>query len=207
MARGSTVLIRTGVANLASVLAGLRRAGADAVLSDDPERIAVADRVVLPGVGSFGAAMAQLRLRGVAEALAGRIREERPTLAICLGLQLLGAESDESPGVGGLALFAARATRLGPAVRVPQLGWNRVQPDGECRQVQAGYAYFANSYRLTSCPAGWHAAWAEHGGRFVAALERGPVLACQFHPELSGDWGCALLRRWLGAGRLEESPC
>ena len=97
----------------------------------------------------------------------------------------------------GLGLLPARATRFSRGVRVPQLGWNLVRPRPGCRLLQEGHAYFANSYKLDAVPDGWQGALAEHGGAFVAAVERGAVLACQFHPELSGAWGLALLRRWL----------
>jgi len=204
---GSVAVVRTGVANLASILAGLRRAGADPVVVEDARGVGSADRVVLPGVGSFGAALASLRAQGLVEPLVQRIREGRPTLAICLGMQLLAATSDESPGVAGLGLFPGHVARFGSQVRVPQIGWNLVSPDPACAFLQPGYAYFANSYRLTECPVGWEPAFAEHGGRFVAALERGRVLACQFHPELSGSWGIALLRRWLAAKRTEVVVC
>ena len=80
-------------------------------------------------------------------------------------------------------------------------------PDRGCALLQGGFAYFANSYRLTSLPPGWRGAWADHGGRFVAALERGAVLACQFHPELSGAFGHDLLRRWLALGADGGGGC
>ncbi len=198
-AAARVVVVRTGTANLASVLAGLRRAGAVPEVSDARAAIVAADRLVLPGVGAFGAAMERLIACELVDVLADRVRAGRPTLAVCLGLQLLGTGSAESPGVAGLGVLAAGATRFGAGVRVPQLGWNRVTPEPGCRLLTEGYAYFANSYRLTAAPPGWSAAWAEYDGRFVAALERGPVLACQFHPELSGAWGLALLRRWLAA--------
>ncbi len=201
------VLVRTGVANLASVAAGLRRAGAQVTIADDAASVDRADRLVLPGVGSFAAAMTQLRSRELVAPLAQRIRDGRPTVAICLGLQLLGTASEESPDALGLAAFPACATRFDDRVRVPQLGWNAVRPDAECTWLRPGYAYFANSYRLTACPPGWQAAWADHGGPFVAALERGSILACQFHPELSGQWGVSLLQRWLAATNAEVSPC
>jgi glutamine amidotransferase len=200
-------VLRTGVANLASVLAGLRRAGAEPRITDAPNAVADAPRLVLPGVGSFGAAMTQLRRCGLEEPLCRRIRDGRPTLAICLGLQLLGAGSEESPDSPGLRVFDERATRFDSGVRVPQLGWNSVHPDAGCARLEPGYAYFANSYRLLQCPAGWQVAWADHGGRFVAAIQRGGVLACQFHPELSGAWGVRLMQRWLEATRPEASPC
>ena len=98
-----------------------------------------------------------------------------------------------------LGCVPARATRFvaSPTLRVPHLGWSRVEPQPECRYLPEGYAYFAHSYKLDAIPPGWRGAYAEHGGRFVAALERGRVLACQFHPELSGQYGQEILRRWL----------
>jgi len=123
------------------------------------------------------------------------------TLAICLGLQLFAARSAESPGVTGLARWPLAVEAFPRSVRVPQLGWNRVTADGNCRILRDGTFYFANSYRLTESPAATRAAWGEHGGRFVAAMEDGPLLACQFHPELSGPAGADLLGRWL-----ESSP-
>jgi glutamine amidotransferase len=191
------LIVPTGSANIASVLAGLRRAGAEGRLSSDPARIAEAERVVVPGVAAFGAAMDQLRRDGVVESLQGRVNRTRPTLAICIGLQILCRESEESPGARGLGLIDARIERFGPGVRSPQFGWNEVEPDPSCAFITSGCAYFANSYRLSAQPPGWSAAWADHGGRFIAALERGNVLACQFHPELSGEWGIDLLRRWI----------
>ena len=207
MSADRVAVVRTGVANLASVLAGLRRAGASSIVVEDARDVASARRVVLPGVGSFAAAMAQLRTLKLVEPLIRRIREGRPTLAICLGMQLLGAGSDEGPGVAGLGIWPQHAARFDAAERVPQLGWNAVNPGPLCEQVQAGYAYFANSYRFLEAPVGWAAAWADHGGRFVAALERGGVLACQFHPELSSAWGTTLLRRWLTQRTAEVTTC
>jgi imidazoleglycerol phosphate synthase glutamine amidotransferase subunit HisH len=77
------------------------------------------------------------------------------------------------------------------------MGWNRVDPAPDARWIRPGFAYFANTYKLDTLPAGWSGGTAEHGGRFVAAVERGDVLACQFHPELSGPWGAELLARWV----------
>lgn len=196
-AAAEVLIVATGVANLASVEAGLRRAGARPRVSNDAAAITAADRVVLPGVGAFAAGMEQLRALALVDPLRARIAADRPTLAVCLGLQLLCAGSDEDPECEGLGVIDARATRFDDRVRVPQLGWNRIEPDAGCRTLTPGFTYFANSYRLLEAPDGWHAAWADHGGRFVAGLERGAVLACQFHPELSGRFGHDLLCRWL----------
>lgn len=215
------VVVRTGCANLMSVVAALQRCGVQTETSEARDQIEQAARLVLPGVGAFGAVMAQLRRRGLVEALAQRIKDQRPTLAICLGLQVLAMSSEESPGVPGLGVLQTRVRRLSGAPRIPQLGWNHVEADAGCRLLTSGAAYFANSYCLTEAPDGWSAAWSYHGGRLVAAIERGPVLACQLHPELSGAWGQALLERWLeessshrnevdhscARGRLEALSC
>ena len=194
-------VIRTGTANLASVLAGLTRAKSDPVLIDDPVSVISTDYVVLPGVGTFSAVIDELTALGLVEAIRQRINEARPTMAICLGLQVLGSSSEESPGTQGLSVFDARASLFDDGLRVPQLGWNRVHPEADCRLLCEGYGYFANSYRLDEIPPGWAGAMADYGGPFVAAIERGPVLACQFHPELSGQWGAALIDRWLAAAQ------
>ena len=191
------LVVPTGTANMASVLAGLKRAGADAQVTSDPDRVRSADRLVLPGVGALGAAMQRLADQGLVEALRKRIEAGRPTLAVCVGLQILCESSAESPGVRGLGVVGGRVEKFDSSVRVPQMGWNRVEAQDGCRLIESGYAYFANSYRLVDPPDGFCAAFSDHGGKFIAALERGGVLACQFHPELSGSWGLALIKRWL----------
>jgi len=204
---GEVLVIQTGTANIASVLAGLRRAGARPVIDNDPDRLARADRVVVPGVGALAPAMARLERDGLTAVLRDRVAEDRPTLAICLGLQLLCNGSEESAGVAGLGVLATEVKRFGHGVRVPQMGWNQVLPGNNCRYLQRGYAYFANSYRLANAPEPWRTAWSDHGGPFVAAVERGDVVGCQFHPELSGSWGRDLLVRWLEGVPAGGSPC
>ncbi len=190
-------VVPTGTANIASMMAALHRFDLEPELSADPEVIRAADHVILPGVGAFAAALEQLRSTGAADAIAERARSARPLLAVCLGLQMLACESEESPGTRGLGIIEADVTRFGEDVQVPQLGWNEVVPRPESRFIHTGYAYYANSYCLRTLPDSWTGAWSEHGDRFVAAAERGDVLACQFHPELSGAWGHSLLGRWL----------
>lgn len=197
MSSNAVVIIKTEVANIASVEAGLKKAGAEVTKSADPMLIAEAERVVLPGVGTFGASMTTLQTNRLDTALRSRIEAGRPTLLVCVGFQLLFSESEESPGSRGLGIINAAVKRFPPSVRVPQFGWNEITPDAECRLLNPGFAYFANSYRAEEKPQGWQAAYAENGGRFIAALERGPILACQFHPELSGPWGKSLLTRWM----------
>ena len=193
-------IVPTGVANIASVISGLKRAGADVQVSTDARQIQQAGHVMLPGVGAFHAGMSALQQAELVEVLKTRIQRGEATLAVCLGLQLLCETSAESPGVKGLGLIPAPVERFPNTLRVPQMGWNTVQAAPSCRILQDGWAYFANSYCLRTAPEGWSAAQTTYGSPFVAALERGDVLACQFHPELSGEWGVALLQRWLDGG-------
>jgi glutamine amidotransferase len=199
-------VVRTGTANTASVMAALRRLGAEPELTADAAWVREAERLVLPGVGAFAAAMDELGRAGLVEPLRERLRAGRATLCICLGLQLLAESSEESPGATGLAVMpGAQVTRLAPPapMRVPQLGWNLVTPAAGARFLnEQGYAYYANSFALHTPPEGWACATTEHGARFVAAAERGGVLACQFHPELSGAWGLALIGRWMKESAL-----
>jgi len=212
MHAGKTVtIVPTGTANLASVAAAFARLGAVAHIAADRREIERAEYLVLPGVGAFAAAMDELGALGLIEPLRERLVDGRPALAICLGMQVLLDESEESPGVSGLGIVTAKATRItSPAVRVPHLGWSNVVPapkaDGGGGVVVEGFAYFAHSFRiaapLTRSPAAdalgnWSLGVADHGGDFVASMQRGGLLACQFHPELSGAWGSALLSRWL----------
>lgn len=190
------LIVPTGTANIASVAAAFRRLGAEPVVSEDADRLRRADRVMLPGVGAFGSSLERLVRHGLDAALRERIAADRPTIAICVGHQLLFAASEESPGAAGLAIVDAGIGRFPPEVRAPQFGWNYVRPEEGCNLLEEGWAYFANSYRAVTAP-GWKIAIAEHGGPFVAAMERGNVVGCQFHPELSGAWGQALLSRWL----------
>lgn len=198
-AQRSIAIVQTGTANLASVLAALRRAEPETnlCLTSDPSIISSAERLVLPGVGAFGAAMANLSSAGLIGPLTARIRSGRATLCICLGMQILLDQSDESPGVRGLGVARGTVTRFDSSIRVPQMGYNVVKPVGESAFLTTGHAYFANSFRLVSAPDGWSVATTDYAGTFVSALQRGGVLACQFHPELSGRWGHDLLTRWL----------
>ncbi len=200
MSVASVAVVRTGAANLASVLVALRRAGSRPDLVASPEGVESAGALVLPGVGAFESVMSRLNAAGLVEPLVERIRGGRPTLAICLGLQLLAESSEEAPGVRGLGALRTQVSRFPASVRVPQLGWNRVIAGPGCHLLEDGVAYFANSFRLRAAP-DWVSATADHGGPFVAGVEKGAVLGCQFHPELSGAWGQRLLQRWLSAAQ------
>lgn len=207
------VIVDTGRSNAASLAAALERAGANPTMTTDSAAVRAARYAVLPGVGSFGAVMDRLRAMGVVEALKARVERGLPTLGACLGMQLFFDSSDESPGASGIGAIPGAITAYGPGVRSPQFGWNRLSPPdsgamlARAQGSEPPCAYFANSYKLDAAPAGWKTATAYYGAPFVAAIERGSVLLCQFHPELSGAWGQALLERWLSAGfALASAP-
>ena len=199
------VIVRTGAANLASVVAAFERLGRSVQITDNAFAVRSAKRVVLPGVGAFAPVARRLRENGMGDALLHRFDENLPTLAVCLGLHLLAKGSEEGKDAEGLGILEVTSSRYPDSVVVPQLGWNSIETDDGCRLLRDGAAYFANSFRITAQPPGWHVAWSDHGGPFVAAVECGNVLGCQFHPELSGPWGQALIERWLAC--IGDSTC
>ena len=201
-------VVWTGTANVASVCACVRRLGLRAAVTRDAGVVRAASHVIVPGVGTMGAALAGLDAHGLVEVVRARALEGGAVLGVCAGHQLLGVGSEESPGVEGIGIHDAFGARFNgvEGIRVPQMGWNEVRcvsgegaTGGPRFLVEEGWAYFANSYRFDELGPGWHALVGEYGGRFVAALERGNVLSTQFHPELSGAFGARLLRRFFAA--------
>jgi len=199
------VIVNSGVANLASITSAFSRLGTSAVVTDDAAVVAAARRVVLPGVGAFGSGLAALRARRLDSAITDAVARGTPLLGVCLGMQMLCEGSEETSAVAGLGVIAGACRRLPDHVRVPHLGWNAVTAVAQAGLVDSGVAAFANSYALQEAPPGWTPAWTTHGVRFVAALEQGRILACQFHPELSGAYGAALLERWLAGATVAPS--
>lgn len=197
----STVInvVRTGVANIGSMVAGLKRAGGDPVLIDDVETIRTAQHVVVPGVGTFGEAMQSLHDAKLVDALKHRFEHGLPTLFVCVGLQILGSSSEESPNASGFGFLPSHVIHFPAGVHVPQQGWNKVDASEGSFFLQSGFAYYSNSFCFVHQPVGdsWASAVSDHGVKFVAAVERGGFLACQFHPELSGDFGQAILKKWI----------
>ena len=192
-------LLDYGSGNLRSAERALERAGADVELTADYDTAAEADGLVVPGVGAFATCM-----RGIAAVRGGdlvrdRLRKDRPVLGICVGMQVLfetGVEHGER--TAGLGVLPGSVTRLRADV-VPHMGWNTVQvPEGST--LLAGLEderfYFVHSYAAHEAPDAL-ATTSRHGEEFVAAVERGPLSATQFHPEKSGDAGAALLRNWI----------
>lgn len=206
MNRKCVCIINTGIANTASVAAAFDRLGCSVQLTESPEQASSAQLLVLPGVGNFGAGMDALRQRGLDSTIINRVRQNGPLLGICLGLQLMYTTSEESPGVAGLGIIDGVVTRFPHSIRTPQHGWNTVKPQVGFNGIGAGFAYYSNTYRIESCPDGWACAKSNHGETFIAALQRGSILGCQFHPELSGAWGASLLKLWVDTAE-EVSPC
>ena len=201
----SLVVVETETANVGSVVNMCRRLGGDPVVSGDPGMIASADRLLLPGVGAFDAAMASLHGSGLVEVLRLRAEEGVPVLGICLGMQLLFDSSEEGV-VAGLGLIPGVVRRLpvdspvGP-VRIPHMGWSRLEhcrPHGLTEGIGADARfYFVHSYAAVPEDDGDIIGVSTHGSLFVSAVARQNVLGVQFHPEKSHRYGRALLGNFL----------
>ncbi len=190
-----------GAGNLGSVVRALARVGAAPDLTRDPERIAAASRLVLPGDGHFGEAMRSLSALGLEGPLRRALAREASLLGICVGLQMLFSGSDEAPEVAGLGLLPGRVRRFGPGVRAPHIGWNQLEAVASgplLRGIPEGaWAYFLHSYYADPEAAGDCLARTDHGGRFASAAGAGRVFGIQFHPEKSGRLGARVLRNYL----------
>ncbi|MGN6608192.1 MAG: imidazole glycerol phosphate synthase subunit HisH [Jatrophihabitans sp.] len=193
------VVLDSGSGNLRSAQRALERVGADVTVTADTTAAVEADGLVVPGVGAFAACMAGLDGIGAREAIAERLAAQRPLLGICVGMQVLfDAGVEHGVETKGLGVLPGRVEPLHAPV-LPHMGWNTVTPP-EGSTLFAGMDadtrfYFVHSYAVHDTDG--LVTWAEHGERFVAAVERGLVSATQFHPEKSGDAGATLLEHWL----------
>jgi glutamine amidotransferase len=193
-------LIDYGAGNLHSVANALKAAGAqDVAITADPELVRGADRIVLPGVGAFGACAAALRsVPGMIDALDQRVRRDgAPFLGICVGMQLMadvGEEMGEHKGLGWAKGRIRRLSPSDPAAKVPHMGWNDVRPTTPHSLIEAGEAYFLHSYAFEGEDV---VATTDHAGAVVAAIARDNMAGVQFHPEKSQRYGLELLKRFL----------
>lgn len=197
-------LVDLGMGNVRSVLRALTRAGTEATLTKDPADIARATRLVVPGQGHFGDGARALS-SPLGDALRRALDEGVPYLGICLGLQLLFESSDEAPGLAGLGVLPGSVRRLedgrhieGRPRKIPHMGWNQVSARHPLVNDRDWY-YFVHSFHAVPSDPAQVVATADYGEPVCAAVARGPVFACQFHPEKSGAAGLALLRRFASS--------
>ena len=194
-------IVDYGAGNLRSVQKAFEHVGADATITSDPQEIAAAPAIVLPGVGAFGAAMDQLRRRGLIAVILERIRQGTPFLGVCLGLQVLFEGSEEDPGVTGLGVVPGEVRALPGTVKVPHIGWNQVEvctcsdlfegiPTGSAFYFVHGFAAVPRSPGNVLCMTDYD------GVRFVSGIEVGNVAGVQFHPEKSSSLGLRLYRNF-----------
>lgn len=190
-------VIKLGVGNTASVMFALERLGARAVLTDDPVCVSEAERAILPGVGAAAAAVRLLKAGGLWDVVRAF---SRPMLGVCLGQQLLLERSEEGDAET-LGLLPGAVTALPASLEfpAPHMGWSTLRIERECplfEGVEEGaYAYFVHAY--ASAVDAHTIVSAQYGRRFAAAVERGNVYGCQFHPERSGETGARVLRNFL----------
>ncbi|WP_435743059.1 imidazole glycerol phosphate synthase subunit HisH [Microbacterium sp. PMB16] len=194
-------IVDYGVGNIGSLVNMFRRIGQEAELSADPERIAVADRLLLPGVGAFDTATEKLGVGGFDEAIRNHARTGRPVLGICLGMQLLLDSSEE--GVSqGLGLIPGRSVRFEDSRgrRVPHMGWNQLDvrtPAPLVHGLPADHRfYFVHSYRVVVADDRDELARSDYGGEFTSMVSRENVTGAQFHPEKSHAFGMQMLDQW-----------
>jgi glutamine amidotransferase len=205
---GIVAVADLGSGNLRSVEKALAAVGASPVVTADPDRIARADKLVVPGQGAFGACAAGLDRDGGAlrQAIGEAIATGRPFFGICIGMQLLFEQSEENPEARGFGILPGRVRRFAdrPGLKIPHMGWNETRRGpAESRAVSAipdgAFFYFVHSYFPEPARSEDVALTSEHGVRFCAAVARDNVFACQFHPEKSQSAGLALLQRFLEA--------
>ena len=202
MTRPLIAVLDYGIGNLHSAQKALEHEGADARLTADPEVIAEADGVVLPGVGAFGACMDALRSAGLDEPARAAASSGRPFLGICVGMQMLFTKSEENPDAAGLDLIPGTVTWIPPGPKIPQMQWNRLDLIHRDDPMLAGlgddaFVYFVHSLHGVPDDPAVVAATVEYGTTINAAFRRDNVFAVQFHPEKSSRPGLRLLRNFV----------
>ncbi|RMI01662.1 MAG: imidazole glycerol phosphate synthase subunit HisH [Calditrichaeota bacterium] len=193
-------IIDYGAGNLRSVKKALDYLGVESRVMAGPEGMEGIHKLVLPGVGAFGAAVERLRQQGLWEPLTDWLGADRPFLGICLGMQVLFETSEEAPGVRGLEVFPGTVRRF-QTHKVPQIGWNQVhrrRPVDLMEGIPEGaFFYFLHGYYVEPVEAELIAAETEYGVVYPSVIRRGNICAVQFHPEKSAEAGLTLLRNWV----------
>ncbi len=189
--------------NIKSVQKAINLLGEETVLTREKEEILTADKVILPGVGAFGDAMEKLERFGLIPVIKEVVEKGTPFLGICLGLQLLFEESEESPGVKGLGILKGKIVKIPEetGLKIPHIGWNSLDFPSEgtlFRGIQPNsYVYFVHSFYLQAEEKEIVKATTKYGVTIEASVEKGNVYACQFHPEKSSDVGLQILKNFL----------
>ena len=201
-------IVDYGIGNLRSVEKALQRVGADARLTADPAALAGAQAIVLPGVGAFGDCAANLIGRGFEPAIREAVAADVPLLGICVGMQLLFAESEEMGRHRGLALLPGRVVRFPAGHKVPHIGWNQVHAERPSPLLeglpQDSYAYFVHSYYAAPTDDSVVLATTDYGLAYASVVGRGRLFGVQFHPEKSQDVGLRLLANFCALA--ERAP-
>ena len=198
-----TAIIDYDAGNIKSVEKALLFLGEQVCVTREREKILSADRVILPGVGSFGKAMERIRSYGLEDVIKEIVSRGTPFLGICLGLQLLFERSEECEGVAGLGILRGEIIRIPEKEggKVPQIGWNSLRYPKQGRLFEGvaeeSYVYFVHSYYLKAGEENIVTATAEYNTLIHASVEKGNVFACQFHPEKSSETGLKILRNFI----------
>lgn len=197
-------IIDYGAGNIQSVYKALKFIGADCKVTSDKDEILNADGAMLPGVGSFGDAMDTMTKRGIKDTIIEYTKSGKPFLGICLGLQLLFPESEETPGVKGLDIFKGTITKIpnqNRTLKIPHMGWNNIsikQKNGIFKDIEGEpYVYFVHSFYLKAQDKDIVAATTQYGVEIDAAVQKGNIIATQFHPEKSGEVGLKMLKNFV----------
>lgn len=197
-------IIDYGAGNIQSVYKALKFIGADCKVTSDKDEILNADGAILPGVGSFGDAMDTMTKRGIKDTIIEYTKSGKPFLGICLGLQLLFPESEETPGVKGLDIFKGTITKIpnqNRTLKIPHMGWNNIsikQKNGIFKDIKGEpYVYFVHSFYLKAQDKDIVAATTQYGVEIDAAVQKGNIIATQFHPEKSGEVGLKMLKNFV----------
>ena len=204
-----TAIIDYDAGNIKSVEKALLFLGENAVITRDREELLSADRVILPGVGSFGDAMEKLHSYELTEVIHEIVHKGTPFLGICLGLQLLFERSDECDGVQGLGLLPGEILRIpdAPGLKIPHIGWNSLKFPNKGRLFEGiqedAYVYFVHSFYLKAADEGIVTATTEYGTLIHASVEKDNIFACQFHPEKSSEVGLRIIKNFIGISKKQ----
>lgn len=196
------VIVDYGMGNLRSVSKAFEKVGAKVTVSDKPKDIARAGKLVVPGVGAFGDAMAELKSRRLIEPIKEFVAGGKPFLGLCLGLQLIFSKSEEGGSIKGLGLIKGKVVRFRSAkLKIPHMGWNQLSGINGCpllKKIPEGsYVYFVHSYYADPSGKDCVAAWTDYGVRFPSVICSDNIYATQFHPEKSQQTGLNILRNFI----------